>query len=165
MIRRTARPQRAKTWSAHYISYLKTSDFVPLLPLNFTQDQSGNLKFCCTDLGSLNETLIVQWESHLGCPGLYIYIIYVKQSTLPSISEMNRNFFDCSESLKSFSQISSCCTFSDSSNVHHSSLFNLSLFTSLHLSWGLIRTSTSKILIIFVTWFPPGSPFLLSRTS
>ena len=24
-----------------------------------------------TDLGSLNETLIVQWESHLGCPGLY----------------------------------------------------------------------------------------------
>ena len=27
-----------------------------------------------TDLGSLNETLIVQWESHLGCPGLYNFI-------------------------------------------------------------------------------------------
>ena len=27
-----------------------------------------------TDLGSLNETLIVQWESHLGCPGLYIFL-------------------------------------------------------------------------------------------
>ena len=27
-----------------------------------------------TDLGSLNETPIVLWESHLGCPGLYNFV-------------------------------------------------------------------------------------------
>ena len=30
-----------------------------------------------TDLGSLNETPIVLWESHLGCPGLYNMYIHV----------------------------------------------------------------------------------------
>ena len=84
---------------------------------------------------------------------------------------MYGNFLNRSKSFESFSQISSRGTLGNTSNVNHSSLFDLPLLATLHLSWRLnVRHGSFNgfliIITVLVTWFPPGPPhFLLSRTS
>ena len=83
---------------------------------------------------------------------------------------MYGNFLNRSKRFKSFSQISSRSTLGNTSNVNHTSFLDLSLFTTLHLSWRLdIRHGSFNGLLIIITVlatrFPPGpSHFLLSRT-
>ena len=86
---------------------------------------------------------------------------------------MYGNFLNRSKRFESFSQISSRGTLGNTSNVNHSSFFDLPLFTTLYLSrrldfWGCRHGSSNSLLIIITvlaTRFSPGPPhFLLSRT-